>query len=89
MFYFVLKNNFCFAVDGGYGPWGEFSDCTVTCGGGTRERTRLCDNPKPEFGGKTCEGQGLGESVQTESCNVELPCPSKWCYSVSTRTRRL
>ncbi|XP_068730538.1 coadhesin-like isoform X2 [Montipora capricornis] len=68
-------------VDGGYGPWGAFSVCTVTCGGGTRERTRSCDNPKPEFGGKTCEGQGLGESVQTESCNVELPCPIDGGYT--------
>ena len=67
---------FFFAVDGGYGEWGEFSKCTVTCGGGVRQRTRECDNPKTVLPGKTCEEQGLGSSEDMETCNVES-CPGK------------
>lgn len=64
-----------FVVNGGYGSWGEFSDCTVTCGGGVKQKERRCDSPEPAFGGQTCEEQGLGASVETQLCN-EAPCPS-------------
>ena len=68
---------FLFSVDGGYGPWGEFGECSVTCGGGVHQRERQCDNPEPKYSGKTCEEQELGPSIETESCNVEIPCPGK------------
>lgn len=77
-----LKEVNSFSVNGGYGPWGEFGECTVTCGGGSKQRERKCDNPEPMFGGKTCEQQELGSNVETESCN-EVPCPSK-CWFIST-----
>ena len=63
-------------MNGGYGPWVDFDDCTVTCGGGLRQRERQCDSPKPEFQGKTCEEQNLGPGVETEACN-DQPCPGK------------
>ena len=65
-----------FAVNGGYGSWGEFGDCSTSCGGGVRHRERKCDSPEPRFGGLTCEEQGLGPDVESQSCNEE-PCPSK------------
>lgn len=34
------------AVDGGYGPWGEWNDCSHSCGGGLITRKRNCDNPE-------------------------------------------
>ena len=68
---------FCFAVDGGYGPWGDFGECTVTCGGGVRQKERLCNNPEPKRLGKTCEEQELGPGIETESCNPD-PCPGNF-----------
>ena len=34
--------------------------------------TKLCDNPRPQYGGKPCEG----EDTKTRSCK-EQPCPSE------------
>ena len=46
----------------------------MTCGAGTRIRTRLCDNPTPIHGGATCPGDG----TETEDCQDAL-CPGE-CY---------
>ena len=72
-----LYENHCgitdyFTVDGGYSEWSSFSECTVTCGGGTHERTRECTNPTPANGGRGCEG--LGPDKETEECQAEA-CP--------------
>lgn len=42
-------------VDGGYTEWTEYGPCSVTCGKGTRIRTRTCTNPRPSDGGKSCD----------------------------------
>ncbi|XP_045160489.2 SCO-spondin-like [Mercenaria mercenaria] len=55
-------------IDGEWSDWTQWSTCTATCGGGTREKTRACSEPK--YGGKFCEG----EASETNMCNVE-PCP--------------
>jgi len=68
-------------VNGGYGPWGQFGVCTVTCGGGVRQRERQCNKPEPKYSGKTCEEQELGPSIQKESCNIEEPCPVNGGYT--------
>lgn len=62
-------------VNGGYTSWSEFSQCTVSCGGGTRQRWRLCTNPLPQYGGKNCSH--FGPDNQIFRCNV-LPCPGNW-----------
>nr|KAI8748409.1 A disintegrin and metalloproteinase with thrombospondin motifs 12 [Biomphalaria glabrata] len=55
-------------VDGGWSAWPtHWSECSRTCGGGIRTKVRTCDNPKPRFGGKECEG----ESIKTNLCNVK------------------
>ena len=41
-----------------------------------KQRERNCDQPEPKYGGKTCEEQGLGTNVETQSCSEE-PCPGK------------
>ena len=65
-----------FPVDGGFSNWLEWSDCSATCGGGSRARSRKCDNPVPQYQGKNC----VGLSLETEDCNEE-ECPS-WCFSL-------
>ncbi len=67
--------SFIRSVDGGYSEWQEWSECSLTCGGGTRHRRRLCDNPVPIQGGRMCDGaDDNGVEVVSEDCNVE-PCP--------------
>lgn len=39
-------------VNGGWGQWMDFGECSRTCGGGIRKSYRECDNPRPSNGGK-------------------------------------
>uniref|UniRef100_A0A8C8RV15 Hemicentin-1 n=1 Tax=Pelusios castaneus TaxID=367368 RepID=A0A8C8RV15_9SAUR len=57
-------------VDGKWAAWTSWSACTVSCGGGTKQRTRDCSDPFPQFGGHKCEGN----DVQIDFCNSDL-CP--------------
>ncbi|XP_053741370.1 A disintegrin and metalloproteinase with thrombospondin motifs 20 isoform X1 [Synchiropus splendidus] len=57
-------------VHGEWGPWGPYSVCSRTCGGGTRSTTRDCNKPEPRNGGKFC----VGRRMKFRSCNTE-PCP--------------
>ena len=59
------------AVDGGLSTWSSWSQCTLSCNGGTRSRTRSCTNPAPAGNGKDCSA--LGDKLETESCN-DNPC---------------
>ncbi|KAK1900658.1 A disintegrin and metalloproteinase with thrombospondin motifs 15 [Dissostichus eleginoides] len=57
-------------VDGRWGKWGLFGDCSRSCGGGVQLAKRACDNPIPENGGKYC----YGLRIKYRSCNLN-PCP--------------
>ncbi|KAM3875424.1 A disintegrin and metalloproteinase with thrombospondin motifs 8-like [Diretmus argenteus] len=59
-------------VDGGWGSWGLWQQCSRTCGGGVEFSYRECTDPVPQNGGNYCEGQ----RVQYQSCNTQL-CDSK------------
>lgn len=64
-------------IDGGLTDWGEFGDCSITCGtDGAKKRTRSCSNPPPQYEGKPCEGP----AEETQSCNVK-PCPVNGVFS--------
>lgn len=56
-------------VNGGWSEWGEFGECSVTCGYGRKQRSRTCTNPPPSGGGVDCSGS----STDTEACN-NGPC---------------
>ena len=72
---FGLKNTFVFAcildIDGGYTEWSKWTECTATCGGGTRRHSRTCTRPKPKNNGKTCVKLKLGPAIETENCNTK------------------
>ncbi|XP_053381262.1 hemicentin-1-like isoform X2 [Mercenaria mercenaria] len=57
-------------VDGNWGNWGHWNPCTLSCGGGTRTRSRMCNYPEPKYGGLFC----IGTDIQLDYCNSE-PCP--------------
>ena len=46
-------------VDGGWGEWSTYGDCTQSCGGGVRTRSRSCDSPGRSGSGLDCFGSGL------------------------------
>ncbi|XP_048736193.2 coadhesin-like [Ostrea edulis] len=57
-------------VDGQWSAWSRYSDCTTTCGVGTKTRYRSCSNPAPLNGGKFCSGL----KSEIDQCNI-APCP--------------
>uniref|UniRef100_A0A8B9JFN7 ADAM metallopeptidase with thrombospondin type 1 motif, 10 n=1 Tax=Astyanax mexicanus TaxID=7994 RepID=A0A8B9JFN7_ASTMX len=57
-------------VDGQWGTWSPWEDCSRTCGGGVSSSIRHCDSPRPTVGGRFC----LGERKRFRSCNIE-ECP--------------
>ncbi|XP_069124614.1 uncharacterized protein [Argopecten irradians] len=67
-----FKGQFCESriVDGKFGPWGEWSQCSKSCAGGQMMRIRECDSPAPEPDGKPC----AGPTTETGACNTNA-CP--------------
>lgn len=56
-------------IHGNWGEWKRWSRCSKECGGGKKRRLRLCNNPKPQHGGKYCTGNGHEEmSCHTQEC---------------------
>ncbi|XP_041847336.1 properdin-like [Melanotaenia boesemani] len=74
-------------VNGNWGQWSSYTPCPVTCGMGQQVKTRTCDNPAAQHGGKECPGT----SRETLTCSTNVQCPvngvwSDWtawgeCYS--------
>ncbi|XP_067340253.1 A disintegrin and metalloproteinase with thrombospondin motifs 6 isoform X2 [Channa argus] len=58
------------SLDGDWGPWSTWGECSRTCGGGVSSSMRHCDSPAPTGGGKYC----LGERKRYRSCNTDA-CP--------------
>ncbi|XP_048575619.1 zinc metalloproteinase nas-7 isoform X2 [Nematostella vectensis] len=60
-------------VPGHWGRWAAWGKCSRTCGRGYRLRSRVCDNPTPQYGGKLCQGS----IAEVEECSVKTSCTSK------------
>ncbi|XP_044137667.1 LOW QUALITY PROTEIN: A disintegrin and metalloproteinase with thrombospondin motifs 15 [Bufo gargarizans] len=59
-----------YKVDGSWGKWSLYGQCSRTCGGGVQLAKRECNNPEPSHGGAYCEGL----RVKYRSCSLN-PCP--------------
>lgn len=59
-------------VDGNWGPWTEWSKPLKLSNPETLSRSRVCDNPTPAFGGKSCPGKA------TELKDVFNPIDGNW-----------
>ena len=62
---------FILSVDGTWRVWTSWTDCSVTCGGGKRSRSRTCSDPK--YGGKHC----VGIANEEQACKSNN-CPGKF-----------
>ncbi|XP_028919038.1 A disintegrin and metalloproteinase with thrombospondin motifs 13 isoform X1 [Ornithorhynchus anatinus] len=68
-------------VHGEWSGWGAPSPCSRSCGGGVVTRRRRCNNPRPAFGGRGCEGADLqAELCNTQACSkTQLDFMSEQC----------
>ncbi|XP_069842794.1 properdin-like isoform X4 [Dendropsophus ebraccatus] len=61
----------CCPQAGGWSDWTPWSECSVTCSVGQRQRTRQCNNPPP-----SCNGECEGDSIETIPCDTLQICPT-------------
>lgn len=56
-------------LNGHWGRWAAWSACSQTCGKAYQTRSRLCNDPPPQFNGNICEGV----LVQVQMCKGNRP----------------
>jgi len=56
-------------IHGRWGAWTPWGPCSKSCGSGSKSRSRECNNPTPQFGGRPCHGRHLVKAT----CH-EKPC---------------
>ena len=54
-------------MDGGWGAWSSWSTWPF-CGDEKQHRERNCTSPPPFHGGKHCDGPGLQNKTNNETC---------------------
>ncbi|XP_074657985.1 uncharacterized protein LOC141910975 [Tubulanus polymorphus] len=81
-------------IDGHWGRWSTYTACSVSCGKGTRQRTRRCDDPAPRNGGATCTGNATETTTCFQKClgkydtNFETLKPGLWTQVGKLKFRR-
>ena len=68
----LIVVNLFFIAHGRWSELSEWTGCSVTCGGGSKNSSRSCDDPAPAHGGSECTGNG----VEMDACN-DKACPGK------------
>ncbi|XP_025103073.1 uncharacterized protein LOC112569483 [Pomacea canaliculata] len=63
-----LLTSCCVPRDGSWGDWSDWSTCSSSCGGGSRTRSRKCNEPN------SCGQPCHEKSNETTTCNVQA-CP--------------
>ena len=58
-------------IDGDFGDWEAWGQCSHTCGESFSSRTRKCDNPAPQNGGRDCDVRWSTENIKCTVTN----CP--------------
>ena len=56
-------------LNGHWGRWAAWNACSTSCGKGYQTRSRMCNDPPPQFGGDICEGL----LVETQMCKATGP----------------
>ena len=67
-----ITHLFLFIVNGNYSDWGNWGECSVSCGVGQRSRTRACNNPQPVDNGADCSS--IGPDSESKKCLKDM-CP--------------
>ena len=70
-------------IDCQWGPYGEWTDCTKSCEGGEKTRSRFKET-SAENGGKEC----LGDALQTQKCKLR-DCPGTTIFIDITMLQKL
>ena len=74
---YLFSNDIFVVVHAHWQEWGQWSQCTATCGNGTQVRARACG--EAEYGGnEVCHG----DSTETQDCTV-ADCPSEFQHPMS------
>ena len=72
---------FC-PLDGGFSGWSHWTSCD--CTNMSRRRHRMCNNPTPRLGGRTCDGKNVEISqCSPQECDGSCPENSKFSECVS------
>ena len=87
MFWVALVDGNC-PVDCEYYEWSRWSACSVSCGGGSKLRSRLIKT-RELYGGKPCNRSnldGINTSTEKTECNIDS-CPPGMMYSPGKYSR--
>uniref|UniRef100_A0A7M5WVK8 SEA domain-containing protein n=2 Tax=Clytia hemisphaerica TaxID=252671 RepID=A0A7M5WVK8_9CNID len=58
-------------IDGQWSEWPGYGRCNVSCGNGMKNRTRECNNPRKQYGGRDC----MGVPIEFQRCGDPPICP--------------